>query len=263
RRFRFAPRRRLETTFGRRAVFEDAVTRLFREVETRAVLLELLDYPHALLVVAKALGQETSEQLLADVAEGRVPDVVTERHRLDEVLVEPQGASQCAPDLIHLEDVRQASAVMIADGREEDLPLVLRAPERFAVDDAVAVDRECGPCRRRLVGFVAPAVGALGRIRRESRALELLGALAYAQRRDAAVARELRGAFNFGGHVAAKTSGDYPRFRKTANENARRISICAPAGRCAQAAASVRQRGGLICQFSFCRSNHRRSASRP
>src|SRR5467141_3785419 len=78
-----APCRGLETALRRRAVLEDAVSCLPGEVEARAVLLELLDDAHALLVVAEALGQEAREHLFADVTERRVPDVVPERHRLD------------------------------------------------------------------------------------------------------------------------------------------------------------------------------------
>ena len=165
-----------------------AVERLRREPQARAVVLELLGDADALLVVTEALGQKTREQLLADVAERRVADIVAERHRLDQILVDPQRARDRAADLVHLEDVREARAVVIADRGEEDLRLVLRAPEGLAMDDAVAVDRERHPRRRRLVRFVAPAVRALRGIWRERRVLELLGALPYPQRRDAAIA---------------------------------------------------------------------------
>src|SRR5688500_459362 len=101
-RLRLAPRGRLETAFGRRAVLEDPVARLLRQVQTGAVLLELLGDPNALLVVPESLGQEAREQLLADMTERRVSDVVSERHRLDQVLVEPQRARQRAADLIDL-----------------------------------------------------------------------------------------------------------------------------------------------------------------
>src|SRR5688500_16149849 len=180
-RLRLAPRGRLETAFGRRAVLEDAVARLLRQVQTRAVLLELLGDPNALLVVPESIGQEAREQLLADVTERRVSDVVSKGHRLDEVLVQPQRARERATDLVHLEDVREPRAVVIADRREEDLRLVLRAPERLAVDDAVSVDGERGARRRRLVRRIASTFGALRRIRRERRALELFGTLADAK----------------------------------------------------------------------------------
>ena len=44
-----------------------------------------------------------------------------------------------ARDLRDLECVREARAVVVALRREEDLRLVLQPPERFRMDDAVAV----------------------------------------------------------------------------------------------------------------------------
>src|SRR5437773_4108311 len=90
---------------------------------------------------------------------------------------------------------------MIAYRREEDLRLVLGPPERLAVDDAVAVDGERHPRRRRLVRSGAPALRAPRGVRSERRALELFASLADAQRRDTAIARELRRALNFGDHA--------------------------------------------------------------
>ena len=89
------------------------------------------------------------ERVLAGVAERRVAEVVAERDRLGQVLVEPQRARDRARDLRDLERVRQARAVVVALGREEDLRLVREAPERLAVDDAVAVALEVGAERVR------------------------------------------------------------------------------------------------------------------
>ena len=70
-------------------MLQDAVERLRREPQSGSVVLELLGDADALLVVTESLGQEPREQLLADVTERRVADVVAERHRLDQVFVEP------------------------------------------------------------------------------------------------------------------------------------------------------------------------------
>ena len=88
---------------------------------------------------AEALAQAAVDDRLADVAERRVAEVVAEPDRLGEVLVEPERARDGARDLRDLERVRHARAVVIALGRDEDLRLVLQAPERLAVHDPVAV----------------------------------------------------------------------------------------------------------------------------
>ena len=79
--------------------------------------------------------------------ERRVADVVAQRDRLGERLVERQRRGQGARDLRHLEGVRQAGDVVVALGVEEDLRLVLQAAERLGVDDPVAVPLERGPER--------------------------------------------------------------------------------------------------------------------
>src|SRR5207245_7466583 len=71
----------LDPAFGRRAVLLDAVANFLREVEAGADLLDLLHDADALLVVAEAIRQELPEQLFADVAERRVPDILAPRPR--------------------------------------------------------------------------------------------------------------------------------------------------------------------------------------
>src|SRR5262249_40862413 len=73
------------------------------------------------------------------MSERGVPQIVAQPDRLCQHLIEPQGLSNGAADLRDFQNVRQARAVMIAFRCEEDLRLVLQPPERFAVNDAVAV----------------------------------------------------------------------------------------------------------------------------
>src|SRR5215208_1534177 len=99
-----------------------------------------------MLVVAEtappALAQAGVEDALARVAERRMPEVVPEPDRLGQVLVEAERARHAARDAARLERVCQPRAVMVALGRDEDLRLVLEAPERLRVHDPVAVALE-------------------------------------------------------------------------------------------------------------------------
>jgi hypothetical protein len=76
----------------RAGVLEDPVAHLPREIESPALPLEPLDDAQRVLVVAEsgatALTQERIECLLAGVAERRMADVVPDRDRLGEILVE-------------------------------------------------------------------------------------------------------------------------------------------------------------------------------
>src|ERR687891_429791 len=92
-------------------VVKDAVPRLDREVEPAAVALEELDYAERLLVVAEAppeaLRQDLVERGLARVSEGRVAEVVADRDRLRQVLVEAKRSRDRARDPGGLERMRQ------------------------------------------------------------------------------------------------------------------------------------------------------------
>ncbi len=137
-------------------VVEDAVAHLLGQVQALSVALEHLDHPQRVLVVAEAaaaaLAQRRVERLLADVAEGRVAEVVAEPDRLGQVLVEAERAGDRAGDPAGLERVREPRPVVVAFGRDEDLRLVLQPAEGLGVDDPVAVALERRP--QRAVGLL-------------------------------------------------------------------------------------------------------------
>ncbi len=91
------------------------------------------------------------------MAEGRVADVVAERDRLDERLVQSKRPADRARDLCDLERVGHARAEVVAGAVDEDLRLVFEAAEGAAVDDAVAVAREIGAVRVGRFRPLAPA----------------------------------------------------------------------------------------------------------
>ena len=65
--------------------------------------------------------------------------------------------------------MRQASDKVVAGRRDEDLRLMLQAPERLAMDDSVTVSLELRSDWGRLLGgFAAPRLRALGRMQREA-----------------------------------------------------------------------------------------------
>src|SRR2546423_1216554 len=81
------------------------------------------------------------------MAEGRVAEIVRERNRLREVLVQPQRARDRPGDLGDFEGVREASAEVVFLGIDEDLRLVLEAAKRLGVEDTVAIALETGTDR--------------------------------------------------------------------------------------------------------------------
>ena len=83
--------------------------------------------------------QRGVERLLAGMAERRMAEIVRQRQRFGQILVEPQRAGDDPRDLRDFEAVGQPHPVVIAVGRDEHLGLVAQAAEGDRMDDAVAV----------------------------------------------------------------------------------------------------------------------------
>ena len=158
-----------------------------RQIQSMAVVLEHVDDAQALLVVVESARHQPVDDALARVAERRVPEVVAERDRFGQLLVQPQHLGDGARDLRDLERVRQPGPVVIAGWREEHLRLVLQPPEGLAVDDAVAIALKRGTHVVFGLGPQAAArIGALRRLRREDLPLARLELLAKSSSTDRA-----------------------------------------------------------------------------
>ena len=133
----------------RAVVLGQPLQRLERQiepVEARILALEPRHHPEALgIVVEAAEGRYGLRQRpLARVPERRVAEVVRQRQRLRQVLVEAQHAGDGTGDLRHLQAVGEAGAIVVALVKHEHLRLVGEAPESGGVHDAVAVALEIG-----------------------------------------------------------------------------------------------------------------------
>ena len=84
------------------------------------------------------------QRILARVTERRVAEIMRERDRLCQLLVQAQGARDRPSDLRHLDRVGQAGAEIIAFVFDKDLRLVFQPPKRARMDDAVTVPLERG-----------------------------------------------------------------------------------------------------------------------
>ena len=128
---------------GAARVAQDSLTHLLGEIQAFAVPLEVLDDAQRVLVVAKARSkaclQAAVEHLLAYMPERRMPEIVSQPDRLDQVLVQLQRPRDRARDSRDLERVREARAVVVPARSDEHLRLVRQAPKRLAVHDPVAV----------------------------------------------------------------------------------------------------------------------------
>ena len=116
------------------------------------------------------LGHAGVKRVFAGMSERGVAEIVAERDRLGEIVVEPQGAGERARDLRDLDRVGEAGAEMIALVIDEHLGLVGEAAKGGRVNDAVAVALEFAAGRRRRLGDqTSRRAGRVGGVRRANR----------------------------------------------------------------------------------------------
>jgi hypothetical protein len=136
-------------------------------VEFRVMPLQMgHDADRLRVVIEPAMGRHRGgERVLPGVAEGRVAEVMGQRHSLRQVLVEAQRAGHGAGDLRDLQRMGQAGAEIVALMFHEDLRLVLEPPEGRGMDDPVAVALERGAEEAFLLAHAAaPAMGGIAGI---------------------------------------------------------------------------------------------------
>src|SRR5580704_12092271 len=97
------------------------------------------------------------QRFFPGVAEGRMPDVVNERKRLDEVDVQAKLGGDSARNLRYLERVREAIAKMIGIAAGKNLSFGFKAAKGAGVNDAVAVALEIVAIRMGRLGKTASA----------------------------------------------------------------------------------------------------------
>src|SRR5258708_24066468 len=181
-----------------RLVLDDPLPDLPGEVQPRELRVALLEHfqdAQGLPVVLEApvIGHQLGHDLLAGMAERRVPEVVAEHQALREVLVEGEAAGHAAPDLRTLQAVGEAGAVVVALVVDEHLRLVLQPAERGAVDDAVPVALVAGAVGVVRLQVPPPAaLGAAHAVGSEEPVLPLLQRLAVDQLHDTPPAAILR-----------------------------------------------------------------------
>ena len=99
------------------------------------------------------------------MAERRMAEIMRQRQRLGEILVEPERARQRAGDLGDFQRMGEPGAEMIALVKDEDLRLVRQPAKGGRMDDAVAIapERAARGARRFRIA-AGPGSGRIGGI---------------------------------------------------------------------------------------------------
>ena len=140
--------------------------------EVRISSFELLNHAHrlALMVEPAAPFHTFVEDAFARVAEGGMPQIMSQTDALNEILVGAEGARHRPPDLGDLDGMRKSRAVVVPFVVDEDLGLVGEAAEGGRMDDAIAIALKGGAVGRLLFGKDTATRGAaLHRVRSKDR----------------------------------------------------------------------------------------------
>jgi hypothetical protein len=84
------------------------------------------------------------QHTLSNMAKGRMPQVMGQGNGFGQVFVQPKGSGDGAGHLGDFQSVGQPGAVVIPNGGEKNLGLMLQAAERLAVNNAIAISLEGG-----------------------------------------------------------------------------------------------------------------------
>ena len=118
------------------------------------------------MIEAAAALEAAVERSLAGMAERGVTEIMGERQRLGEILVEAERAGERARDLRNFERVGQPGAEMVAFVKDEDLGLVRKPAKGGGMNDAVAIAAKCATRgARRFQAQPAAAVARIAGIR--------------------------------------------------------------------------------------------------
>ena len=163
------PDRRPAPVGQRAVVLDDAFQRFpgqVEPVEFGIAMFERGQHAQRLgVVIESAMGLQAGiERAFPGVPERRMTEVMGQRQRLREILVQAKLARQCAGNLRYFERMGQPGAVMIALVEHEDLGFMLEAAEGGRMDHPVAIAAKwAAGLARRLVKQSAPAaVGVAG-----------------------------------------------------------------------------------------------------
>jgi len=125
-------------------VIDDAVSYLPGEVESLAIVFQEVNGPQGLLIVSESLAVEFVENVFTDMAEGSMPEVMSQADCFSQVFIKVECPGDSASYLGYLQGVGESGYVVVTHGSYEYLRLMLEAAECFGVDDAVTVTLKSG-----------------------------------------------------------------------------------------------------------------------
>ena len=132
-----------------------AVAHLKGEIKSSAAVFQLFHDAQALREMSEIRVEIFLQNAFAGMSEGGMPEIMPERRRLAEILIESQTARYSLCNLRHFKRMRQPRSVVVVLGREENLRLVHEPAKGFRMDYPVPVTLKCRANLTRRDGFLS------------------------------------------------------------------------------------------------------------
>ncbi len=92
-------------------------------------------------------GDDPVKRVFSGMAERRMPQIVRQRDRFRQVLVQVQGLGDRPGNLRNFQGMGEPGPVVVASRRQKHLGFMLEAPERLRMDNPIAIVLKGGPER--------------------------------------------------------------------------------------------------------------------
>jgi len=123
-------------------VIQDPVPDLPGQVQPLSVPLQHIHEPQTLDIVGKSKRTHPVQGPLSCVSKGCMSQIMAQRDRFDQIFIQAQGFRNGPRILRYLQRMCHPGPVVISEGSQKNLCLVLQSPKRLAVQDPVPVPLE-------------------------------------------------------------------------------------------------------------------------
>ena len=109
------------------------------QVQPFPILLQPIHHPDTLLKMSKSFRADLIQRRLTRMPERRMSEIMSQRNRLHQILIQFQCLRDRPRRLRHLQRMRQPGPIMIPLRRQKHLRLILEPPKRLRMNNPIPV----------------------------------------------------------------------------------------------------------------------------
>jgi len=134
-------------------VFDDALANAKRKIQPAMrciALLEVFNDPQCVNVMVESATmtfESAVQSTLSSMPKWRMTDIMHQRQRLGEILMQPERSRSRTSDLRYLNGMREPTAEVVGSSTRKHLRLARKAPKRPCLHNALTIPLERSPRR--------------------------------------------------------------------------------------------------------------------